>query len=66
MGNMNIHIENWAQKPHPGSSLLADSILRRENDPSLEQVFRQEKSLAVRMVYDFQHLYNILHYSELW
>ena len=33
----------------PGSILLVDSILRRENDLSLVQVFRQEKSLAVRM-----------------
>ena len=37
----------------PGSILLADSILRRENDPSSVQVFRLEKSLAVRMIYDF-------------
>ena len=36
-----------------GSILLADSILRRENDPSSVQVFRQEKSLAVRMIHDF-------------
>ena len=34
---------------HPGSILLADSIPRHENDPSLVQVFRREKSLAVSM-----------------
>ena len=39
-----------ADRIRPGSILLADSILRRENDPSLVQVFRQESSLAVRMI----------------
>ena len=38
------------------SILLADSILCREKDPSLVQVFCQEKSLAVRMMFDFSTL----------
>ena len=36
--------------------LQADSILRRGNDPSLVQVYRQEESLAVRMMYKFSTL----------
>ena len=39
---------------------------RRENDPSLVQVFSQEKSLAVRIMYDFSTLLEHLHFSELW
>ena len=37
----------------PGSILLADSILRHVNVPSLVQVFCQEESLAVTTMYDF-------------
>ena len=40
----------------PDQVLIVDSILCRENDPSLMQVFRQEKPPAVRMVYDFSML----------
>ena len=54
----------------PGSILQADSILCRENDPSLVQVFRQEKSLAVRMMYNFstllEHLKLFKNFGDPW
>ena len=49
---------------------VADSILCRENNPSLVQVFRQEKSLVVRMMYVFslllEHFYIILNFCDSW